>query len=164
MGHGLELVEDDEIVAEEYLSYNWSNEGADNFHVDQICGHTGNKGVISRLEHVLNKFEQNGAMPNKATKVDGWGNLLPGYRLHHPPIKNFSNKFWNFWRFLKKWFISGKSVEEEESLPSDNISKEELQSERIHMFATLKLHSSIPMLFGILILVNSCKTWRIFWY
>ena len=58
MGHGLELVEDDEIVAEEYLSYNWSNEGADNFHVGQICGHTGNKGVISRLEHVLNKFEQ----------------------------------------------------------------------------------------------------------
>ena len=38
MGHGLELVEDDEIVAEEYLSYNWSEEeDADNFHVDQIC-------------------------------------------------------------------------------------------------------------------------------
>ena len=48
MGHGLELVDaDDEIVAEEYLSYNWSKEGADNFHVDQICGHTGNKGVIA---------------------------------------------------------------------------------------------------------------------
>ena len=50
MWHGLELVEDDKIVAEEYLSYNWSKEDADNFHVGQICGHTENKGVIARLD------------------------------------------------------------------------------------------------------------------
>ncbi len=138
MGHGLELVEDDKIVAEEYLSYNWSKEDADNFHVGQICGHTGNKGVIARLEHVLNILEQNKAMPYKATKVDGWGNLLPSYRLYHPSIeKTTNNKFWDFLNFFKKWWIFGKSVqEEEEILPSNNVSKEDLQIERRHMFAT----------------------------
>ena len=132
MGHGLELVEDDEIVAEEYLSYNWSKGNADNFHVGQICGHTGNKGVIARLEHVLNILEQNRAMPHKATKVDGWGNLLPAY---HIEKTNNNSKFWKFWFFFKKWFILDNS-EEEETLPSNNISKEDLQIERMHMLAT----------------------------
>ena len=87
MGHGLEIVDvDDEIVAEEYLSYNWSDmrneKRAGYFHAGNVCGHTGDKGVIDQFEFVLNKLEQHGAIPNTSTKVDGWGNLLPGYRLY----------------------------------------------------------------------------------
>ncbi len=158
MGHGLELVDDDdEIVAEEYLSYNWSDmkneKRAGYFHINKVCGHTGDKGVIDQFEFVLNELEQHGATPNTSTKVDGWGNLLPGYRLRRAkseieekseseqPI--IPHTLW--YKFLKMSCIFGPTIDdkqdvdvlkEEEEEGINFISKEEFQSEKLHMFAT----------------------------
>ncbi len=158
MSHGLELVDDDdEIVAEEYLSYNWSDmkneKRAGYFHINKVCGHTGDKGVIDQFEFVLNELEQHGATPNTSTKVDGWGNLLPGYRLRRAkseieekseseqPI--IPHTVW--YKFLKMSCIFGPTIDdkqdvdvlkEEEEEGINFISKEEFQSEKLHMFAT----------------------------
>ena len=121
MGYGVELIGDNnEVVATEYFSYNWNmyKDCAKYFNVKQLCGHSGEKGVIEHLESVLNELDQK----SEAIKVNGWGNPLKGTilseeELESEQLRMFATHIQRFLETAKKfpdahWYIDDYEISE----------------------------------------------------
>ena len=73
MGHDIDLMISGNTVNSTYISFNWS-EFSNIFHISNIHGHSGKKGVIRKLKEAISQLKQEGYDEHKEIRIDGWGN------------------------------------------------------------------------------------------